>query len=142
MKPFTVSDSLAGYLHKPISVLGTQSPYPSLLDFWKIKFKKSSWKSWIFKLKNSISKLFFAGYKGSINQVWNRTKNPVSQNWLFQIDFSEINYRWMGWIFWYAQGICISTKNVFNRLIIYVRVANVVADHNDLLTQWRPIKMS
>ena len=25
---------------------------------------------------------------------------------------------------------------------MHVRVANVVADHNDLLTQWRPIKMS
>ena len=24
----------------------------------------------------------------------------------------------------------------------YIRVANVVADHDSLLTQWRPIKMS
>ena len=31
--------------------------------------------------------------------------------------------------------------NVFG-IPVYIRVANVVADHNDLLTQWRPTKMS
>ena len=49
-------------------------PYPSVLDFWKIKFENSSSTNWIFNLQKSISKLIFAGYTGSKNQVRTRQK--------------------------------------------------------------------
>ena len=54
----------------------------SVLDFWKIKLEKSSSANWIFSLQKSISKLIFAGYSGSKNQVWNRLK----------IQFLELNF--------------------------------------------------
>ena len=38
------------------------TPYPSVHDFWKIKFEKSSPIYWICNLQKSISKLIFAGY--------------------------------------------------------------------------------
>ena len=31
---------------------------------------------------------------------------------------------------------------LMTHIYIIIRVANVVADHDDILTQWRPIKMS
>ena len=49
---------------------------------------------------------------------------------------------------WLSSSTAFMQKNVFTSLIILqtiyasIRVANVVADHDDLLTQWRPIKMS
>ena len=54
-------------------VLGC-TPYRSVLDFWKIKFEKSSSTNWIFNLQKLISKLIFAGYTGSRNPVRNRLK--------------------------------------------------------------------
>ena len=41
------------------------TPYPFVLDFWKIKFEKSSSMNWIFNVQKSIPKLIFAGYTGS-----------------------------------------------------------------------------
>ena len=48
------------------------SPCWSAVDFWKIKFEKSSWTNLIFC--PHILKLNFAGYRGSKNQVGNRQK--------------------------------------------------------------------
>ena len=47
------------------------TPYPSVLDFWKIKFEKLSSTNCIFNLQKSISNLIFA---------------------------VKINYRWIGWV--------------------------------------------
>ena len=47
--------------------------------------------NWIFNLQKSISKLIFAGYTGSKNQVWNRLKIQF-----VELDFSKIKYRWIG----------------------------------------------
>ena len=60
-------------------------PYPSLLDFWKIKFEKSSATNWIFNLQKSISKLIFAGYTGSKNPVRSRRKIQF-----VELDFSNL----------------------------------------------------
>ena len=67
------------------------TPYPSVLDCWKIKFEKSSSTNWIFNLQQSISKLIFAGYTGSENPVWKRIKFKF-----VELDFSRIKYRWIG----------------------------------------------
>ena len=69
------------------------TPCWSVLDFWKIKLKKSSLTNWIFSLQKSISKLLFAGYTGSNNPVRNRLKIQFVELGFFQIDFSEIKYR-------------------------------------------------
>ena len=58
------------------------TPYPSVLDFWKIKFEKSSFTNWIFYLQKSILKFIFAGYTSR--------KNPVRRTGFFQLDFSKI----------------------------------------------------
>ena len=60
-------------------------PYPSVLDFWKSKFEKSSMTNWIFNLQKSISKLIFAGYTGSKNPVRNRLKVQS-----VELDFSNL----------------------------------------------------
>ena len=67
------------------------TPYPSVLDFWKIKFEKSCSTNWIFYLQQSISKLIFAGYAGSKNPVRNGLKIHF-----VELDFSKIKYRWIG----------------------------------------------
>ena len=64
------------------------TPYPFVLDFWKIKFEKSISTNWIFNLQKSILKLIFAGCTSSKNPVWNTV--------FFQLDFSKIKYRWIG----------------------------------------------
>ena len=56
--------------------------YPSVLDFWKIKFEKSSSTNWIF---GSISKLIPAGSK---NPVWNRLKIQF-----VKLDFSNLIFQ-------------------------------------------------
>ena len=53
---------------------GFLSPCWSALEFRKIKLEKSSSTNRIFSLQKSISKLIFAGYTGSKNQVRNRLK--------------------------------------------------------------------
>ena len=63
----------------------TLSPYPSVHDFWKIKFEKSSLTNWVFNMQKSISKLIFAGYTGSKNPVRNRLKIKF-----FELDFSKL----------------------------------------------------
>ena len=69
--------------------VGNRTLYPSVLDFWEIKFEKSSSRNWTFTLKKSFLKLIFSGYTSS--------KNPVLRVWFFQIDFSKVKYRWIGW---------------------------------------------
>ena len=66
----------------------TLTPYPSVLDFWKIKFEKSSSTNWIFNLQKSISKLIFAGYTGSKNPVRNRLKIQF-----VELDFSKLIFQ-------------------------------------------------
>ena len=39
-------------------------------------------------------------------------------------------------------NLAIMERIHIGSFVINIRLANVVADHNDLLTQWRPIKMS
>ena len=62
--------------------------YPSVLDFWKIKFEKFSLTNGISNLQKSISKLIFAGYTCSKNQVGNWIKilfvDPAFSNLIFQ----------------------------------------------------------
>ena len=65
-----------------------ETPYPSILDFWKIKFKKSNSTNWIFDLKKSISKLIFAGYTCSKNPVQNGLKLQF-----VDIDFSNLIFQ-------------------------------------------------
>ena len=75
------------------------SPCWSVLDFWKINLEKSSWQTWFLayfeldfyflcSLQKSISKLIFAGYTGSRNQVWNRLKIQ-----LVKVDFSKLIFQ-------------------------------------------------
>ena len=64
------------------------SPYPSVLDFWKFKFKKLSLTNWIFNLQKAISKLIFAGYTGSKNPVRNRLKIQF-----VELDFSKLIFQ-------------------------------------------------
>ena len=64
------------------------SPCWSLLDFWKIKFEKSSSTNWIFNLQKSISKLIFASYTGSKYPVWNRLKIQF-----VELDFSNLIFQ-------------------------------------------------
>ena len=52
------------------------------LDFSNLICQNSSSTNWISSLHKSISKLIFAGYTGSKNQVWNRLK----------IQFVELNF--------------------------------------------------
>ena len=59
-----------------------------MLDFWKIKFEKSSYMNWIFNLQKSILKLIFAGYTGSKNPVWNRLKIQF-----VELDFSNLIFQ-------------------------------------------------
>ena len=45
------------YLFHGVSLCASHTPYPSVLDFWKIKLEKSSWTNWIlvyFKLNFEI----------------------------------------------------------------------------------------
>ena len=53
------------------------TPYPSVLDFCKIQFEKSSSTNWI-----------FASYTGSKNPVQNRLKTKF-----VELDFSKTKYR-------------------------------------------------
>ena len=53
-------------------------PYPSVLDSWKIKFEKSSLTNW-----TEFSKLIFAGYTGSKNQVRTRKKIKFDSKSIF-----------------------------------------------------------
>ena len=67
----------------------TLALYPSVLDFWKIKFEKSILKNWIFNLQKSISKFIFPGYTGSKNPVLNRLKIQF-----VKLDFSNRGLSW------------------------------------------------
>ena len=69
----------------------------SVLDFWKIKFEKSTW---IYNLQKSISKSIFAGHTGNKNQVRTRQKIKFVLKLIFfefvinsQIDISKIKHR-------------------------------------------------
>ena len=62
-----------------------RTAYPSLLDFWKVKFEKLSSTNWIFDLQESILRLIFAGYTGSKNSVRNRQ--------LGELDFSNLTFQ-------------------------------------------------
>ena len=62
--------------------------YPSVLDFWKIKFEKSSSRNWIFDLQKSISKLIFPGYAGGKSPVQNRLKIQF-----VKLDFSNLIFK-------------------------------------------------
>jgi hypothetical protein len=64
------------------------SPYPSVLDFWKIKFEVSSSTNWIFNLQKLISKLIFAGYTGSKNPVGDKLKIQF-----VKLDFSKLIFQ-------------------------------------------------
>ena len=64
------------------------TPCWSVLEFGKIKLEKSSSTNWIFSLQKSISKLIFAGYTGSKNQVWNRLKIQF-----VELDFSKLIFQ-------------------------------------------------
>ena len=68
------------------------TPCWSVLEFWKIKLEKSSSTNWIYSLQKSISKLIFAGYTGSKNQVWNRQKIKFKTQFS-EIQISKIKYR-------------------------------------------------
>ena len=70
------------------SYLSNLTPYPSILDFWKIKLEKSSSSNCIFSQQKSISKLIFAGYTGSKNQVRNRQKIQF-----VELDFSKLIFQ-------------------------------------------------
>jgi hypothetical protein len=69
-----------------LKIAESWTPYPSVLDFLKIKFDKLD-----FNLQKSISKLIFAGYAGSKNPVRNRLKIQF-----VELDFSKIKYRLKG----------------------------------------------
>ena len=60
------------------------TPYPSVLDFWKTKFKKSS------------SKLIFAGYTCCKNLVRNRLKIQFFKLAFSNLLFQKIKYRLIG----------------------------------------------
>ena len=69
-----------------------QNPLVDLyLNFEKIKLENSILTNWIFSLQKSISKLIFADYTGSKNQVRNRKKIHFAE-----LDFSEIKVRSTG----------------------------------------------
>ena len=75
------------------SELKSFSPYPSALDFWKIKFEKSSSTNWIFNLQKLISKLIFAGYTGSKNPIRNRLKFLIiSPTFTFIWAYTSVRY--------------------------------------------------
>ena len=65
----------------------SHTPYPSVLDFWTIKFENSSLTNWIFNLQKSILKSIFACNTGS--------KSLVRRTWFFKHDFSKIKCRLM-----------------------------------------------
>ena len=65
-----------------------QFPCWSVIEFWKIKLEKSISTNWIFSLQTSISKLIFAGYTGSKNQVRNRLKIQF-----VELDFSKLIFQ-------------------------------------------------
>ena len=65
----------------------SHTPYPSVLDFWTIKFENSSLTNWIFNLQKSILKSIFACNTGS--------KSLVRRTWFFKHDFSKIKCRWI-----------------------------------------------
>ena len=72
--------------------ISSQSPYPSLLNFWKIKFEKSSLTNWILTCP-----------------VWNRPKIKFVEidfsNLIFQKSSTE--YRWIGQISHYISDFFI-----------------------------------
>ena len=84
--------SKRGFLLCTAQRLGIHSillnPCWSVLEFWKIKLEKSSSTNWIFSLQKSISKLIFAGYTGSKNQVRNRLKIKF-----VKLDFSKLIFQ-------------------------------------------------
>ena len=90
-----------------------------VLDFWKIKLEKSSSLNWSFSLQKSISRLIFAGYTGSKNQVRNR----------LQIQFVELDFSKL-----------IFQKSSTDQLgVSYTRVANsrpVYYCKNNLFPEW------
>ena len=72
-------------------ILRSHTPYPSVLDFWKIMLEKLSLTNWIFSL-------FRNGFLLQ-NQFWNwflKVKNQVPQTRFFKLDFSNIKYRRIG----------------------------------------------
>ena len=77
-----------GYLFSLWPFITWQTSCWSVLDFWKIKFEKSSSTNWIFSLQKSILKLIFAGYTGSKNQVRNRLKIQF-----VELDFSKLIFQ-------------------------------------------------
>ena len=66
----------------------SQTPYWSVLGFWKIEFEKSSLTNWISNLQKSISNLIFAGYTGSKNPVRNTLKMQF-----VALDFSYLSFQ-------------------------------------------------
>ena len=52
-------------------------------------FEKSSSTNWIFKPQKSISKLIFAGYTGSKNQVRNRLKIQLVELYFSKLIFQK-----------------------------------------------------
>ena len=71
-------------------LVGINTPYPSVLDFWKIKFENQVRQTGFLTCK-SISKWIFAGYTGGKNSVQNRPKIQF-----VGLDFSKIKYRCIG----------------------------------------------
>ena len=62
------------------------SPYPPVLDFWKIKLEKSSSMVWIFSLSRTEYLLFSAcvACKNQIRNWFMQAKNSVRWTWFFK----------------------------------------------------------
>ena len=69
-----------------------QTPYRSVLDFWRNNLKKSSSINWIFSLFWTRFLLCVA-WKNQFQNWFLQDINPVCQTWFLQLDFPKIRYR-------------------------------------------------
>ena len=69
-----------------------QTPYRSVLDFWRNNLKKSSSINWIFSLFWTRF-LMCVAWKNQFRNWFLQAINPVCQTWFLQLDFPKIRYR-------------------------------------------------
>ena len=120
-----------------INLKGKQTPCWSVLDFWKIKFEKSSSTNWIFSL-------IWTGFLLPVFWNWYlQVKNPELSHWFYSWPvcqywfwvntasclFANLYYKiWLGWkvpkgpyclYTWSSQYVNTATVGLFYMLLIY-----------------------
>ena len=108
--------------------------FPSILDFWKIKFEKFCWTNWIYNLQKSISKPL----------MW--SSDPFSIYFVVLPFMSSLIFcRHLAWSYWFKYLLsikCILLLFLIQRLvdmIAHVHFANHLLNYlNDCLkNKWK-----